>query len=120
MSCLYDAVIPFHKKDALILPYCVAGLKQNAEGLGNIYIISAENPEEEDCEWIPESAFPFTKEDICSYIPKPERTGWYLQQLLKLSAFSVIKTDKPYILIFDSDCVMKKPVSFFQASFRTS
>lgn len=107
-------VIPFHKKDELILPYCVASLRQNAAGLGKIFIVSAEDPEEEGCEWISETAFPFTKEDVLSYIPHASRTGWYFQQLLKFSAFDVIKTDKPYILIFDSDCIMKKPVSFFQ------
>lgn len=114
MSCLYDVLIPFHKKDELILPYCVASLKQNATGLGKIFIVSAEDPEEEGCEWISETAFPFTKEDVLSFIPFPSRTGWYFQQLLKLSAFDVIKTEKPYILIFDSDCIMKKPVSFFE------
>lgn len=107
-------VIPFHKKDHLILPYCVASLKQNAEGLGKIFIVSAEDPEEEGCEWISETTFSFTKEDVLTYIPDTTRTGWYFQQLLKLSVFDVIKTDKPYILIFDSDCIMKKPVSFFQ------
>jgi hypothetical protein len=114
MSCLYDVVVPFHKKDSLILPYCILSLKQNAKGLGKIFIVSAEDPEEEGCEWVSETAFPFTKEDVVSYIPDTSRTGWYFQQLLKLSVFNVIKTDKPYILISDSDCIMKKPVSFFE------
>ena len=114
MSCLYDVVIPFHKKDALILPYCVLSLKQNAKGIGNIFIVSAEDPEEEGCEWIPETAFPFNKEDVLAEIPDASRTGWYFQQLLKLSAFDVLKTDTPYLLIFDSDCIMKNPVCFFE------
>lgn len=114
MSCLYDVVIPFHKKDHLVLPYCILSLKQNAEGLGKIFIVSAEDPEEEGCEWISETTFPFTKEDVLAEIPDASRTGWYFQQLLKLCAFHVIKTDTPYLLIFDSDCIMKKPVSFFE------
>ena len=104
----FDAVIPYHAKDSEILPYCIYGLRKFAVGLRNIYVVSKEDPEE-DCIWIPESKFPFDM----SIITCEKRQGWYLQQLIKLYAFRQIET-LDHVLLYDSDCVMCKPVSFFK------
>jgi hypothetical protein len=104
----FDAVIPYHAKDSEILPYCIFGLRKYATGLRNIYVVSKEDPEE-DCIWIPESEFPFDM----SIITCRKRQGWYLQQLIKLYAFRCIQT-LDHVLIYDSDCVMCRPVSFFK------
>ena len=104
----FDAVIPYHPKDSEILSYCILGLRRYAVGLRNIYVVSKEDPEE-DCIWVPESEFPFDM----SIITCKERQGWYLQQLIKMYAFRCIET-LDHILLYDSDCVMCKPVSFFK------
>jgi hypothetical protein len=61
----FDAVIPYHEKDVAILSYCILGLRKNTRGLRDIYVISKEEPEDlEDATWFPESAFPFTLDDV--------------------------------------------------------
>jgi hypothetical protein len=112
----FDAVIPFHPKDTDVLPYCIAGLRRYTKGLRNIYVVSKEQPDEDDILWIPESLFPFTKADVAALVQSTNgREGWYFQQLLKLYAFEVITDILPHVLLFDSDCVVCKPISFFDA-----
>ena len=80
------------------------------EGLRNIYIISVEEPEEGI--WVPESAFPFSIDDVKAIIKSTNgREGWYLQQLLKLYVFRTIDC-ADHVLLFDSDCVICRPVTF--------
>ena len=110
----FDAVIPFHPKDADVLPYCIAGLSKNTAGLRNIYVISKEDPEE-DVIWVPEASFSFSLTDVASIIQSTNgREGWYFQQLLKLYAFRTIPDILPHVLLFDADCIMCRPVEFFQ------
>jgi hypothetical protein len=111
----FDAVIPFHPKDGDVLPYCVIGLRRYTTGLRNIYVVSKDDPEEDDIIWIPESSFPFTVADVQAIIQSTNgRAGWYFQQLLKLYAFRVIDGILPHALLFDADCVICRPVSFFR------
>jgi hypothetical protein len=115
----FDAVIPFHPKDAEVLSYCVSSLRRYAKGLRHIYVVSKEQPDEDDIVWIPETLFPFTKADVAAIIQSTNgREGWYFQQLLKLYAFEVIQDILPHALLFDSDCVVCKPLSFFDAEGR--
>jgi hypothetical protein len=110
----FDAVIPFHPKDADVLPYCVFGLRRYLPDLRNIYVVSKDDPEEDDTIWIPESTFPFTLADVADIIQSTNRReGWYFQQLLKLYAFRVIPGILEYALLFDADCVICRPISFF-------
>jgi len=105
-TSLYDAFIPFHEKDAEILPYCIAGLRQNAIGLRTIFVISKEDPNEENCTWIPESEFPLE-------IQWGKRSGWYYQQILKLYCFRILgERALPRMLLFDSDIVLTQPIPF--------
>jgi hypothetical protein len=81
--------------------------------------VSKEQPDEDDILWIPESLFPFTKTDVAALVQSTNgREGWYFQQLLKLYAFEVITDILPHVLLFDSDCVVCKPISFFDAEGR--
>jgi hypothetical protein len=115
----FDAVIPFHAKDAEVLPYCISGLRRYAKGLRHIYVVSKEQPDEDDILWIPETLFPFSKADVATVIQSTNgREGWYFQQLLKMYAFEVIADILPHVLLFDSDCVVCKPISFFDAEGR--
>lgn len=110
---MYDVLIPFHEKDLPILPYCIASIKQHAIGAQTIYIVSEQDPEMEGTVWIPESALPFTKEEVGAIIQYPPRVGWYYQQLLKLYGFRYLPTTKQHILLFDSDTILKRTVRFF-------
>lgn len=113
----YDVLIPFHEKDLPILPYCVASVKQNAVGAQTIFIVSEKKPGiDENFIWIPESQLPFSKDDVASYIHSNWRTGWYLQQLVKLYGYRYLPTKSDHLLILDSDVIIKKPVRFFSDS----
>jgi hypothetical protein len=105
-SSLYDAFIPFHEKDADILPYCLDALRKNAIGLRTIFIISERDPEEPDCVWVSESVFP-------NEIQWGQKSGWYYQQLLKLYCFRILG-DRclPHVLLFDSDIIITTPTPF--------
>jgi hypothetical protein len=109
----YDVLIPYHEKDASILPYCIASVKQNAIGSQIIYVVSESNPDVEGITWIPEANLPFTKNDVATYIKHPPRVGWYFQQLIKLYAYEYLPSSAQNILILDSDVIIKKPVTFF-------
>lgn len=112
----FDAVVPYHYKDAEILPYCLEGLRRNTRGLRNIYIVSKEEPEDaEGTTWIPESSFPFSFEDVTHFIHSTNnRHGWYYQQLLKFYAYKVIPNLLPTFLVPDSDVVFLRPIEFFK------
>lgn len=106
----FDAVIPYHEKDAEILPYCIESIRRFI-GARDIYVISREKPDVEAI-WIPESRFPFSIEDV-ERVVGPERRGWYYQQLLKYYAPVVIPELETY-LVPDSDVVFLRPVEFFK------
>jgi len=113
---IYDVVIPYHEKDSEILPYCIDGIQRHLRGVRNIYVISRECPDIEDpIQWISESQFPFTLEDVGTYIQSTNgRQGWYYQQLLKFYAHTVIPGLLNKHLIVDSDVVFVRPVEFFK------
>jgi hypothetical protein len=114
-----DIVIPYHPKDEDILPYCLAAARKHIVNAGAIYIISAERPDlEEGCIWIPESDYPFSLEEIRAALPPSAatRTGWYLQQFLKLYAARVLPKLSEDFCILDSECVFLRPIALKDAS----
>jgi hypothetical protein len=111
---LYDVVIPYHNKDASILPFAIQGVRLYAQGAQKIYVVSATDPEVEEAIWIPEDTLPIIKDDVSPYIHESSRVGWYYQQLLKLYAFVYLKTPHSHLLICDADLVLRKPIQFFK------
>jgi hypothetical protein len=109
----YDVCIPYHPKDNMILEFCVRSVRLHLSEVNTIFVVSKENPNIEDTQWIPESSYPFTFEDVESIIKEKKRVGWYLQQLLKLYCYRVLPTESTNILILDSDVIIKKPFDFF-------
>jgi len=102
-----DAVIPFHVKDKRCIEHCVKGIR--LQEVRNIYIVSKDNPNIDDTIWIDETIYPFTFDQIKSYV-KSDRTGWYFQPLLKLYATRIIPGISKTVLIVDSDTVFFKPI----------
>ena len=108
---MLDAIVCCHPKDFETVGACVQGLVENVKEVNTIHIISKEDPRIPGTQWISESQFPFTYNDIAPYTT-PDRVGWYLQQLLKLYALFVIPA--PVGLLIDADTVVLNPTSFYQ------
>lgn len=118
-----DVVIPSCEKDVDTLEACIAGIKQNCENVGRVFVVS-KNKLTASAEWIPESRYPFSKEEIAfelfqsqeqakDYMSNPRnRLGWMYQQFLKLYAPFVIEGISSNVLIVDSDTVFLNPVQF--------
>jgi hypothetical protein len=108
---MIDVVIPAHKKDIDTLEFCIDGVKNNVNRLGKVYVISRERLTE-NAEWIPESEFPFSIDDVSNFTGKHWRTCWYYQQLLKMYVFEVRKDISDSVLVLDSDTVFLKKTDF--------
>jgi hypothetical protein len=113
-----DIVIPFHPKDIDTVQKCVISCRVFVEKCRNIYLVCREDPRIPKTIWLAESAFTFSYDDIraeLASVPngRVERTGWYLQQLLKIHIDDVLG-DKlsDNFLVVDSDVIFRRPVSF--------
>lgn len=110
----FDIVIPVGPNDASVIHTQLEYTKQNILGYRNIYLISKSPLEIEGCISISESSFPFTIDTVAKYHGKSTRNGWYLQQLLKLYATSVIPGILETYLVLDSDTFFLKPTVFLE------
>jgi hypothetical protein len=63
---------------------------------------------------INEKIFPFNLNDVHLFIKNNNRSGWYLQQLIKLYAGFVIPNLEEFYLVIDADTAFLKPTTFFQ------
>jgi len=89
--------------------------KKNVIGYRNIYIIPYDpNIQFEGCITIPEKMFPFNIWSVYNFHGKTNRGSWYLQQLFKLYAGSVIPDILERYLVIDSDTIFLKPTTFIQ------
>lgn len=112
---LFDIVIPLGPNDCTIINKQIEYTKKNVLNYRNIYIISYDPSLIIDgCITIDESIFPFNLKTIEEYHGKSKRTGWYLQQLLKLYAGFVIPDILDKWLVIDSDTFFLKPTSFIE------
>jgi hypothetical protein len=110
-----DIVIPFHPKDTASVRKCVISCRVFVEGCARIFLVSREDPAISGTIWVDEDRFPFSFSDIHAIMTaeptgRKDRTGWYLQQLLKLYIDTVVEDLSPHYLIVDSDVVFKRPV----------
>ena len=112
-SPLFDIVIPIGANDLDIIYNQIKYTKQNIIGYRNIYLISAYTLKIEGCTIISEKDFPFVLNDVAKYHGKSSRNGWYLQQLLKLYAGSVIPNILNKYLVIDADTFFVKPTAFY-------
>lgn len=114
MDFLFDIVIPVGKNDINQIENMINYTKKNIIGYRNIYIITFQtNISFQDCIIIDENTFPFNKNTIIQFLGNNDRVGWYLQQLLKLYAGSVIQGILNNYLVIDSDTYFLKPTTFF-------
>jgi hypothetical protein len=112
-SALFDVVIPIGPNDISKVKLQIEHTQKNVIGRRNIYIVPYDPKIQiKGCITIEESLFPFSKNTIAQYHGKSGRNGWYLQQLLKLYAGSVIPGILDRYLVIDSDTFFLKPTRF--------
>lgn len=118
----FDVVILTATKDMESLNLCTDLLRKNLE-FKNLNIISNQKPQIK-------TAFTYINENkimsglsyqtVESYFKsrniKNARVGWYLQQFIKM-AYAFICNDE-YYLLWDSDTLMLRPITFFDADGR--
>lgn len=112
----FDIVIPVGPNDANVIHNQLEYTKKNVIGYRNIYLITKLPLQIQGCICISESSFPFTLDTVAKYHGKSSRNGWYLQQLLKLYAGSVIPGILEKYLVLDSDTFFLKPTRFLEVN----
>ncbi len=117
-SVALDVIIPAIAKDAQTLPYVVEGLRRNLRHpIGTIFVVASADPalramlRRLDCEFVDENeVLPVRRADIDYVWNGLDRSGWMLQQLIKLSGDCVATS--PYFLAVDADTVLVRPQVF--------
>ena len=66
------------------------------------------------CITIEETIFPFTLDTVSTFHGKTPRNGWYLQQLLKLYAGTIIPGILDRYLVIDADTFFLRPITFVE------
>lgn len=116
----FDIVIPVGPDDSDFLNTSLKYTTRNIIGYNNIYLIVHDDTLEvynnikkefNNVYIINEKIFPFSKSDIRE---ENSRSGWYLQQLLKLYSGFVIPNILDKYLVIDSDTCFLKPTHFIE------
>ncbi|QAY67263.1 DUF6492 family protein [Paenibacillus protaetiae] len=113
-----DLIIPVIEKDLKTLPHVVQAAKQNVRHtIGDVIIVAPDKPairslcSRNGYRFVNEnSVLPLRKQDIRYSSKHWERSGWMLQQLLKLSGDKLASTK--HFLVIDADTVLLRPHTF--------
>ncbi|MEF3302322.1 DUF6492 family protein [Paenibacillus sp. GYB003] len=113
-----DIVIPTVRKDLDVLPYVVYGAKKNiGHPIQNVYIVAPHDHairsycRKHGCTFVDETTIlPITKREIDYSVNGIDRSGWLLQQLIKLSGD--VLCEREHYLVIDSDTVFIRPNRF--------
>lgn len=109
----FDIVVCVGPNDKEIVHDTICYAKKNIIGYRNIYLISYDpHIKIPDTITIDEKIFPFQKHDIERHYINSDRTGWYLQQLLKLYAGKTIPGILENYLVLDADTYFLRPTRF--------
>lgn len=114
----FDIIIPVGPHDSEAINTQIEYTKRNVIGYRNIYLICSDPMTNmEGTITIDETIFPFTKKDVIEIIgniraDNHDRSGWFLQQLLKIYAGQIIPGLSKRYLIIDSDTHFLKPTEF--------
>jgi hypothetical protein len=115
----WDCVICIGPSDDSMVSSLIPNIKERMAPR-RIYIITLpsiikNNKISEDyVHWVSENQFPFSINDIHDMFKTPERSGWYLQQLLKLYAPIVLPELLDQYIIVDADVRVHKDLRFFK------
>jgi len=112
---MFDIVIPVGPNDNNILKDQIEYTKKNIVGYRKIYIISYDKSiNVDECTIISEDIFPFSLKTVAQFHGKTSRNGWYLQQLLKLYAGTIIPDILDKYLVIDADTFFLNPTTFIE------
>lgn len=116
----FDIISCCGPNDITVLPEFLRSIEKHVKGYRNIYVITTISIIDKystafpNVKFIPESSFPVKKEMIDEMFKTPSRSGWYLQQLLKLYApFCIPECLEKYVII-DCDVYFYHTPSFFK------
>jgi len=117
-SIKIDVLIPAIEKDLGTLPYVIDSIrKQVKHPVGKIMVVSPPSKRiqalcrRKSCIFINEKrVLPITKKDIHYQTKRTNRSGWLLQQLLKLAGGNL--TRQRYYLVIDADTILIRPHVF--------
>lgn len=111
----FDIVICVGPNDAPLVKSQLEFTKKNIIGYRTIFLVyGKEKIDFPGCICISETMFPFSLDEIETYIHDKTRCGWYLQQLLKLYAGFVLPDILPKWLVIDADAFFLKPITFLE------
>ena len=120
----FDIVICVGPNDFEVINIQIEYTKKNIIGYRNIYLITPnEDLKIDNCITIKENIFPFGRANCQNRRKITEkqkekgadcRTGWYLQQLLKLYAGICIPNILDRYLVVDADTFFLKPTTFIE------
>ncbi len=109
-----DVVIPLGPKDEEFINTVITAARKNVRELRTIFVIAHKLMDISGATVLPEQLFPFQASNLAAHGIPPQRTGWYLQQLIKLYAPLIIPGILPNVLLLDADTVLFRPLRFFQ------
>jgi len=111
----FDIVIAVGPRDKDILEKQLSYTRKNIIGYRKIFLVCADpNIRMEGCTTIDEKSYPFTIDTVDKLHGKTDSNGWYLQQLLKLYAGTVISGILNRYLVIDCDTFFLRPVRFIE------
>lgn len=125
MSIDFDIVICVGPNDSDVIANMIQYTKKNIIGYRKIFLICKDPGIKIDGTYtIDERIFPFSIQDINKFLNELDRsqwhlldrTGWYLQQLLKLYAGNIIPDILEKYLVLDSDTFFLKPTTFIDST----
>lgn len=110
-----DVIIPAVEKDLPALPHAIEGVRRNLmHPIRNVMVVAPESSTiQELCRQLhvdfvdEKTVAPVSKHDIQYVVDGKDRSGWLLQQLIKLNADRVAMTEN--FLVLDADTVLVKP-----------
>jgi Family of unknown function (DUF6492) len=110
-----EVVIPAVEKDLETLPYAIEGVRKNLQHpIKRIWVVAPDCPSVRQISerlgvcFIDEAKVaPLRRDEIHYVVAGKDRSGWLLQQLIKLNADCIVETD--HLLVLDADTVLIRP-----------
>ena len=117
---MFDVVVPLGPYDISRFRIGLPLNRKNVVGARHIYVVASaatldciRDLASQTVILIDEACFPFSKADITAALGDSKRSGWYLQQLIKLYAGFIIPLCAAAWLVIDADTMFLKPTVFF-------
>ena len=113
---LIDVMIPLGPQDLDTFEPCVRSVRSFVRHVRHIYAVSIEDPRIAGVRYLDEREFPFDTHAVQRITGSATRSGWYLQQLLKLHFQLVLRSSLEHVLAVDADTVFLKPCRFMDGA----